>query len=131
MGDRLEDLKSRDVDNFMSLQLDRYLDKSRSVLVAMQGQMLRMALRKCTGVDIEETMSKFQANGLTAEHAGQEWQEILAVNGVVIESKANAEDDTRNGTYLYKNGEIVLFMGQIYVNDIARRYEFYSNGSLY
>ena len=131
MGDRLQDLKSRDVDNFMSLQLDRYLDKSRSVLVAMQGQMLRMALMKCTGVDIEETMSKFQANGLTAEQAGQEWQEILAVNGVVIESKANAEDDTRNGTYLYKNGEIVLFMGQISVNDIARRYEFYSNGSLY
>ena len=131
MGDRLDDLKSRDVDNFMSLQIERFMDKSRSVLVGMQGQMLRIALRKCTAVDLEETMTSFQKRGLTAEQAGAEWDEVLNRHGVVIEAKSNAGDESRNGTYLYKNGEIVLFMGQISVNDIAQRYEFYSNGSLY
>jgi len=131
MGDRLEDLKSRDVDNFMSLELERIMDKSRAVLVGVQGQMLRIALRKCTAIDIEETMDSFRKRMLTAEQAGAEWDEILKRHNVVVETKANAEDDSRNGTYLYKNGEIVLFMGKISVNDIARRYEFYTNGSLY
>lgn len=119
----LDEIKARDVDNWRSLDLRRFMDPLASHLAYVQGQILRETFKHITGFDIERAKGKILAP--------RKLEKLMKKHNVKIETRhyKEPEDQERSGTYLYKDGEIVLFLGQIGFNQIAGEYEFWSNGS--
>jgi len=119
-GDTLDDLKSRDIDNleYSLTKKGKTFVFSRLIdAVAAVGEMMTTALEHC-GVHVdaikEKAVSDQDVAGILAE-------ELMDRNGVRIESRMqyDGDDAWRRGTYIYKNGEIAYFIGQISRSEIA------------
>lgn len=112
MGDRLQDLKDRDIDNLEHLLKSKktHIFKDNKDAFVEIGNMVRLAVLKC-GVDLAGIMGSTPDPSAAGEMA----QEAMEQNGVRIESrKYDAEEDKwRSGIYVYKNNEIASFISGI------------------
>lgn len=121
MSDTLQDLKDRDVDNleFLMKNKQRHLYKDSNAAFVASGEMLRLAVLRC-GVDLAKIMELHKDLGAVGELVS----EALAQNGVRIETRpyTNPIDEWRSGVYVYKNNEIVSFIGGIKAGELGGFY---------
>lgn len=112
MGDTLQDLKDRDIDNLQYLleKKETHLFKDAQAAFTASGEMVRLAVLRC-GVDLHKLMEA--TDDLDA--VGEMVAEAMEQNGVRIEDRPyrNAIDHWRSGVYIYKDNEIASWIGGI------------------
>ena len=116
MSDYLGDLKDRDVDNLQYLLKNKstYWYRTSQDAFTATGEMMRLAILRC-GLDMKAMMEISE----TPEVAGDIVQEAMEKLGIVIETRPykNPIDEWRSGVYIYKNKEIMAFIGGIKEGD--------------
>lgn len=111
VGDTLQDLKNRDIDNLEFILKNKQIHhfKDGQAAFTASGEMMRLAVLR-GGVDLHGIME--MSNDLDA--VGEMTQEAMEQNGVRIETRNyKGVDEWRSGTYVYKNNEILAFIGGI------------------
>jgi len=112
--DTLDDLKWKDVDNLESVMKGRVrrLFDSRHAYTQFMSAMVFGSLEKI-GMKMNPSIT------------GEQAQKIMSEKGIKIEPRGNYQGDDiwRAGTYIYKNNEIVTFIGGARLNKIAMKWE--------
>jgi hypothetical protein len=112
MGDTLQDLKDRDIDNLQYLLKNKkvHVFKDASAAFVASGEMIRLALLR-GGVDLHALMAMTK----DPAHVNEMVEEALAQNNIVIETRPYQDpvDQWRSGVYIYKNNEILAWIGGI------------------
>ena len=116
-GDTLDDLKSKDIDNLENVMkgrvrrlFDNKLEVTRFVSAMTFGTLEKI------GMPMNPSMTGDQADAaMKAQH-------------IKIEPRGNyqGEDQWRAGTYIYKDNEIVTFIGGAKLNKIALKWELWA-----
>ena len=113
-GDTLDDLKERDIDNLENLMKGRkrLFFKSMVEVTRFNSAMVFGTLEKL-GVVMNPSLD------------GDQVDAMLKANNVKIEMRDQytGDDTWRAGTYIYKNNEIVTFLGGARLNKIALKWE--------
>jgi len=113
-GDTLDDLKERDIDNLENLMKGRkrLFFKSMAEVTRFNSVMVFGTLEKL-GVKMNPSLN------------GDQVDAMLKANNVKIEMRDQyvGDDMWRAGTYIYKDNEIVTFLGGARLNKIALRWE--------
>jgi len=111
MGDTLGDIKARDIDNLQFLMENKKVHSYRNPAEAYAavGEMMRQAALR-GGLDLKALMDL----SINSDDGGDMVDEAMAKTGVRIESR-NYEgiDKWREGIYIYKNNEILSFIGPV------------------
>jgi len=112
MGDTLQDLRDRDIDNLQYLLQNKkvHVFKNSASAFTASGEMVRLALLR-GGVDLHALIEMTK----DPNHTNEMVTEALEQNGVVIETRpyTNPIDQWRAGVYIYKNNEILAWIGGI------------------
>ena len=116
-GDTLDDLKERDIDNLEHVMKGRVrrLFTSKLEVTRFMSAMLFGTLAKI-GMNMDPSITGDQA------------QKIFDDLGIKIEPRGDyqGDDEWRAGTYIYKNNEIVTFIGGAKLNTIAFKWELWA-----
>lgn len=116
-GDTLDDLKSKDIDNLEHVMKGRVrrLFDTKVEVTRFVSAMVFGTLEKI-GMDMNPEMT------------GEQAQAIMIAKGIKIEPRGNytGDDEWRAGTYIYKNDEIVSFIGGARLNKIAMKWELWA-----
>jgi len=112
MGDTLGDLKSRDIDNLQFL-LDKkqtHVYRSATEAYVAVGEMVRQAALR-GGLDLKALMDM----SINSDDGGDMVDEAMEQTGVRIETRNYKDpiDKWREGIYVYKNNEILAFIGAV------------------
>jgi len=112
MSDTLKDLKDRDIDNLQYLLKNKQIHvfKTSALATIAVGEMLHAAVLRA-GLDLTALMGLAE----TSDEAGEMVDEAMRGVGLRIETRpyTNEEDKWRSGIYVYKNNEILAFIGAV------------------
>ena len=112
MGDTLGDLKNRDIDNLQFLLDNKQTSvyKSATDAYVAVGEMVRQAALR-GGLDLKALMDM----SINSDDGGDMVDEAMEQTGVRIETREykGSIDRWRSGIYVYKNNEILAFIGAV------------------
>lgn len=112
MGDTLGDLKNRDIDNLQFLLDNKQTSvyKSATDAYVAVGEMVRQAALR-GGLDLKALMDM----SINSDDGGDMVDEAMEQTGVRIETRNYKDpiDKWREGIYVYKNNEILAFIGAV------------------
>jgi len=112
MGDTLGDLKNRDIDNLKFLLDNKQMHVYRNATEAYAavGEMVRQAVLR-GGLDLKALIDL----SINSDDGGEMVDEAMIKTGVKIETRNYKEplDEWRSGIYVYKNNEILAFIGAV------------------
>ena len=121
MSDTLQDLKDRDTDNLQYLLANKqkHIYKDAQAAFTSSGEMIRLAVLRC-GVDMHALMES--TSDLDA--VGEMVAEAMEQNHVRIENRPyrDAINQWRSGVYVYKDNEIVSWIGPIKKGEMGGHY---------
>jgi hypothetical protein len=115
--DTLDDLKEKDIDNLENL---------------MKGRVHRLfsnklAVTRFTSAMVFGTLEKIGMT-MNPNMTGEQAEACMKAQHIKIEPRGNYQGDDawRAGTYIYKNNEIVTFIGGARLNQIALKWELWA-----
>ena len=112
--DTLDDLKAKDIDNLESVMKGRVrrLFDSKLEVTRFTSAMVFGTLEK---------IGMYMNPSITGETA----EKLMSELGIKIEPRGNYQGDDawRAGTYIYKNNEIVTFIGGARLNQLALKWD--------
>jgi hypothetical protein len=118
-SDTIDDLKWKDIDNLENL---------------MKGRCRRLfdnklAVTRFTSAIVFGTLEKIGMD-MNPAMTGEDAEKVMKIKGIKIEQRVShykeEEDLWRRGTYIYKNNEIVTFVGGATLNKIALKWELWA-----
>jgi hypothetical protein len=117
LDDTLDDIKERDIENLEDLmkgRVHRLFDN-------------KLAVTRFTSAMVFGTLEKI-GMVMNAKMTGEQADEVMKLRGIKIEPRGNYQGDDawRAGTYIYKDNEIVTFIGGARLNKIALKWELWA-----
>lgn len=118
-SDTLDDLKWKDIDNLENVMKGRVRRLFKS----------KLEVTRYTSALVFGTLEKIGMT-MNPNMTGEAAEKIMKRKGIKIEQRiahyTEEEDLWRRGTYIYKNNEIVTFIGAAVLNKIALQWELWA-----